>query len=69
MDHLDDRRGNGPDLLVRPPCAGRAYEEGWAAVFVDPTDQLKTLAELLAQGLLSAEEFERQKAKVIDPWR
>jgi hypothetical protein len=43
------------------------YERGWAALIVDPTEQLSVLAELLLRGLLSREEFEHEKAKVIEP--
>jgi len=34
---------------------------------VNPVDQLKELGDLYARGLLSDEQFERQKAKVIEP--
>jgi hypothetical protein len=65
---LDASRRDRPDLLARPLWGGSLDDEGWAARFTDTTDQLEALADLLARGLLSAEEFERQKAKVIDPW-
>jgi hypothetical protein len=68
VPHLDERRHDVRDLLTRPPCTGR-HEEGWAALLVDPAEQLTTLAELVVDGWLSVDEFERQKAKVIDPWR
>jgi hypothetical protein len=35
---------------------------------VDPIDQLAELADLRRRGLLSAEEFDREKAKLLDPW-
>jgi Short C-terminal domain len=54
------------DLLARPPCQVTMYDERWAALVVDPTEQLRTLADLLARGLLSAEEYERHKAKVLE---
>ena len=54
------------DLLSRPPCGARTYEERVRAWIVDPVEQLKELADLLSRGLLSREEFERHKAKVID---
>jgi hypothetical protein len=41
---------------------------GWASPFLDPVEQLEALADLCARGLLSREEFEREKAKVLDPW-
>ena len=36
------------------------------ALVVDPVEQLSVLADLHVRGLLSQDEFERQKAKVID---
>jgi hypothetical protein len=35
-------------------------------VVVDPVRQLEELADLRDRGLLSSEEFERQKEKVLD---
>jgi hypothetical protein len=55
------------NLLARPPCGAGLYDDGWAALIVDPTQQLETLADLLTRGLLSREEYEREKAKVIEP--
>jgi hypothetical protein len=42
------------------------YERGWAALVVDPTEQLSTLAYLYAEGLLSSEEYQQHKAKVLE---
>jgi hypothetical protein len=67
MERVGYSRSRRPDLLVRPPCTARDLELGWAALFVDPVEQLDELAELFGRGLLSREEFERQKAKVIGP--
>jgi Short C-terminal domain len=67
MSSFRTSRRHGTDLLARPPCGVRMYENGWAALIVDPTEQLKTLADLLSRGLLSPQEYERQKAKVIEP--
>ena len=36
------------------------------AWIIDPIEQLEELADLLRRGLLSREEFEHHKAKVID---
>ena len=58
-------RQHRPDLLARPPCVAATYDGRWALV-VDPTEQLRTLADLLAQGLLSPAEYELHKAKVLD---
>lgn len=54
------------DLLARPPCRLRTYEESVRAWIVDPIEQIQELADLLARGLLSPEEFEHHKAKVIE---
>jgi len=53
------------DLLPRPPCHARTYNAQWADYLVDPVDQLIALVDLLARGSISADEFDRQKAKVI----
>ena len=37
------------------------------ASIVDPIEQIVELADLLSRGLVSPEEFERHKAKIIDP--
>jgi hypothetical protein len=54
------------DLLARPPCGVRTREDSVRAWIVDPVEQLEELADLMRRGLLSREEFERHKAKVID---
>jgi hypothetical protein len=35
-------------------------------LIVDPIEQIEELADLWTRGLLSREEFERQKAKMLD---
>ena len=60
-------RQDRPDLLARPPCSATMYDGRWAALVVDSTEQLRTLADLLAQGLLSPEEYEQHKTKVLEP--
>jgi hypothetical protein len=60
------RRHQG-DLLARPPCGGRELDGGVAALMVDPVDQVQELADLHNRGLLTSEEFERQKARVWYP--
>ncbi|MGH9230759.1 MAG: SHOCT domain-containing protein [Acidimicrobiales bacterium] len=52
------------DLLARPPCGGRELEGGVAALIVDPIEQLEEMADLRRRGLLTTEEFERQKDRV-----
>jgi hypothetical protein len=61
-------RTNRTDLLVRPPCSDEEREGGWAALVADPVEQLATLADLHSRGVLSRDEFERQKGKIDEPW-
>lgn len=70
MRILATSRQHRPDLLARPPCVVSMYDDRWAALVIDTTGQLETLADLLARGLLSTEEYERHKAKVLErePW-
>lgn len=53
-------------VLVRPPCSGGELHD-WADLVIDPIEQIEELADLRHRGLLTAEEFERQKAKVLRP--
>lgn len=61
---LRSQRRRTTDLLVRPAWGGREAEGGVAALIVDPIEQLEELADLYSRGLLTREEFERQKARV-----
>ena len=54
------------DLLARPPSGSRSFDGGWTRLVVDPVEQLRELADLCDRGLLSTEEYERQRAKVLD---
>ena len=67
MSDPSPSRRQRTNLLARPPCGSRTYERGWSALIVDSADQLEVLADLLGRGLLTPEEYERQKAKVIEP--
>jgi hypothetical protein len=53
-----------PDLLVSVPVNMPAQDR-WATLFVDPVAQMAALADLVARGLVSLEELERQRAKVF----
>ncbi len=66
MRNLAASRQHRPDLLARPPCLATMYDRRWAALVIDPTEQLSTLADLLARGLLSPDEYQQQKAKVLE---
>ncbi len=49
------------DLLIRPPMLERSSTPAVS----DPLVQLRALVDLLGRGLLSDEEFEHHKAKVL----
>jgi hypothetical protein len=66
MRRVGTSRSERVDLLARPPSAERTAESGITALIVDPVEQLRELADLFDQGLLSREEFERQRNKVLD---
>jgi hypothetical protein len=53
------------DLLARPPWGVREDTSGWASLIINPVTQLEALADLRTRGVLSREQFERQKAKVL----
>jgi hypothetical protein len=65
MERFSQSRKDRTDLLVRPPCTAHEIECGWTASFIDPIEQLEALADLWSRGLLSREEFERQKEKIF----
>ncbi len=65
MTRLSQSRSRAAGLLVRPPYTARDVEGGWASLYVDPIEQLHELADLSARGVLSPDEFERQKSKVL----
>ena len=58
-------RNRQPGLLSRPPDVGP--QDGYAALLIDPIGQLEQLHSLYAQGVLSAEEFESQKTRILAP--
>ena len=64
MHRVNASRRHGSDLLARPPCGPRSYEDGVRAWLIDPVEQLEELADLVRRGLLSREEFEHQKALI-----
>lgn len=66
MRTLAASRQYRPDLLARPPCLATMYDRRWTPLIIDSAEQLVTLADLLARGLLSHEEYEHHKAKVLD---
>jgi hypothetical protein len=60
-----DSESQPSDLLARAPWVDPPPPERWTPLVVDPVDQLEELAGLLARGLLTEEEFVRQKRKVL----
>jgi len=67
MRQLRTPRNERPDLLVRPPSTSRELERGWGLLVVDPVRQLAELADLHRRGLLTPEEYQQQKDKVLEP--
>ena len=63
------RRRRLADLLARPPCGASELTGGWGTLMVDPIEQLEELGRLHRRGLLTAEEYERQKDRVLLVWR
>jgi hypothetical protein len=56
------RRGH-IDLLTT--SAGLTVEDRWAALLIDPVAQLEELSDLVDRGLVSPEEFQRQRTKIF----
>jgi Short C-terminal domain len=66
MQRMARSRDTCFDLLAPRPQSW-ATPETWAGVLVDSAAQLRELAALVAQGLMTDEEFERQRRKVLGP--
>jgi Short C-terminal domain len=64
MQALRTQRRYHGDLLARPPCGLGDPDRGWADLIVDPAAQLGELADLVARGLLSREEFDELKDRM-----
>jgi hypothetical protein len=56
-------RRQRPNLLTRPPSGVGDWSSG--RLVIDPVAQLTELAELLRRGLLSREEYESIKVRVV----
>jgi hypothetical protein len=52
--------------LLRPPHAADSVDTWSTALTVDPEAQLREVAELVEQGLVSATEFDSQRRKISD---
>ena len=57
-------RSERPDMLTRAPSRGGAADR-WEPTPLDPVAPLAELARLLDRRLISRDEFEHQKAKVL----
>lgn len=59
-----------PGLIGRPP-SDRPHQRAmhWTPPLVDVVDQLEALAALFARGLLSDEDVDRQKRRILGPRR
>jgi len=66
MERVRATRRNHADLITRPPSGTGTLDGGWARLVVDPVAQLAGLADLRNRGLLSDEQYERQRRKVLD---
>jgi hypothetical protein len=67
MLRLRDLRRSGTDLLTRPPALTSSGPPTWLSAIIDPVEQVAELAKLRDRGLISADDFERQKAKALGP--
>ena len=65
MSEVSKSRDQHLDLL-RPPQSANSVDTWSTAVTVDPGAQLRKVAELVEQGLVSATEFDSQRRKVSD---
>lgn len=67
MPRVELRRDRRHGLLSRPPWTGYEIRDPWGSALVDPVAQLEELVDLHARGLMSREELDEQKAKVLGP--
>ena len=65
MDDGKSRR-RIPDLMGRDPSGvTEAQQAAWASVLVDPIAQIRELDDLRGRGLVSSEEFDDLKARIV----
>jgi hypothetical protein len=57
-------RQEHPDMLKGRPGDGSS-EDRWAVLLIDPAAQMAELADLVARGLVSPADLERQRRKVF----
>lgn len=63
MRRVATSRRENPDLLTKEPS--EVTDERWTALLIDPVAQVTELADLVARGLVSPEDFERQRGKIF----
>jgi len=63
MRRVATSRREHPDLLATEPS--QVVEDRWTALLIDPVAQVTELADLVARGLVSPEDFERQRGKIF----
>ena len=63
MRRVATSRREHPDLLTRD--TPEVTEDRWATLLIDPVAQVTELADLVARGLVSPEDFERQRGKIF----
>jgi hypothetical protein len=64
MRRIGESRNDLIGLLTRSPWSGGRAEQ-WAGSVGDPVQQIEALADLRDRGLLSPEEFDQQKSRVL----
>jgi len=62
LEQPEEARPYRPDLLVRLP----ACDTVTAGQQIDPTDQIRAMADLVDDGVLSLEQYEVQRRRVLD---
>jgi hypothetical protein len=65
---VDDARARRriPDLMARDPSTvAEARQGAWASFLVDPVAQIRELDDLRDRGLVSSEEFDDLKARIV----
>jgi hypothetical protein len=65
MRRLRNVRRSGTGLLTRPPAPAGPGHPAWLCAIIDPVAQVADLDDLRQRGFISADDFERQKAKVL----
>lgn len=63
MRRVATSRREHPDLLTSAPS--KVTQDRWTALLIDPVAQVNELADLVARGLVSPEDFERQRGKIF----